>query len=363
MTSMANHVNRTIYAADRLHRFAKACMLAAGALEEDATITADVLVAADLRGKDAHGVARLTRYAEGVRDGKINGRPKPRVIQESAATVFIDADNGLGQPAAVRAMDLAIKKAGEAGIAAVGLRNTNHFGIAGYYAARARERGMIGFATSNATPQVAPTHGSLPMYGTNPIGIGLPTPDSVPFVLDMATSIAPRGKLERMVWNGIRMPAGWAVDPDGEETTDIEEVIAGLKGRKGHALLPLGGAGETLGGHKGYGLGLLVDLLAGGLMGSQWGRHVPGAEAAGLGQLLVALNVESFSSQETFEKNSEKLIEEIRSSPKAKGQDRILIPGERAAALAAEHEKNGIPITDPVREKLERLSKSFDVEL
>ncbi|HSF40169.1 MAG TPA: Ldh family oxidoreductase [Thermoanaerobaculia bacterium] len=334
--------------AERLKSFVVACLEAAGVTPEDAATVAEVLVSADLRGVSSHGVARLRRYVEGTHRGKINPRPVLSVVRENAVTALVDADNGLGQPAGVFAMRMAMDKAETHGVGIVGVRRTNHFGIAGYYALLALERGLIGAVTSNASPQVAPTFAAQPMYGTNPIAVALPTSEDGGFVLDMATSVVPRGKLERMSREGLSIPEGWAVDGQGRAVTDLDPLIAGLKSRSGLSLLPLGGAGERFGGHKGFGLGLLVDLLCGPLTGSSWGLHVYGERAADLGQWFFALRVDGFRDPAEFRADATALLNEVRNAQRMPGEPRIYIAGEKEAEESERRRQGGIPLLPKV---------------
>lgn len=361
---MTRSADRLIVATADLKSFVRGCMEAVGVAPEDAGIVADVLVAADLRGVESHGVARLRRYVDGVRGGRIRAERALTVLREGPATALLDAGNGLGQPAAVVAMRRAVAKARDAGVGVVAVRRTNHFGIAGYYPGIALAEGMAGFAASNASPQVAPTFASEPMYGTNPIAIGLPTDPRRPFLLDMATAVVPRGKLERLRREGGSVPAGWAIDQDGEPMTSLGELVDGLVARRGYSLLPLGGEGEQLSGHKGFGLGLLVDLLCGPLAGAAWGRHVYGPEGADLGQVFAALRVDSFRSPAEFVAEASSLEAEIRAARRAPGEDRIYIAGEKEAAETERRLASGIPLHAEVvaelREVGDGVGRSFD---
>jgi L-2-hydroxycarboxylate dehydrogenase (NAD+) len=330
-----------------LVRFAAACLRSQGVAEADASATAGVLVAADLRGVEAHGCARLRRYVEGLRNGSIKAAPAMKLEGMAPAVAVLDADGGLGQVAAIAGMEAAIERAMSFGIGLVGVRNSNHFGIAGYYASMAPPHGMIGFATTNASPQVAPTFGSRPQLGTNPIAVAVPT-GGVPFSLDMATSVVPRGRLERMAWDAGEVPAGWAIAPDGRPATDRAALIAGLKAREGHALLPLGGEGTRFSGHKGFGLGLLVDLLCGPLVGASWGRDVYGARGADLGHLLMAVRIDGFRSLGGFLADVTQQLDEVRSSPRADAEQPIRVAGDRQAAVEAERRRGGIPLPQQV---------------
>jgi L-2-hydroxycarboxylate dehydrogenase (NAD+) len=358
--------DRLAVAAADLKAFVGACMEGVGVAPEDAEIVADVLVAADLRGVESHGVARLRRYVEGVRGGRIRAERALTVVRDGPATALLDAGNGLGQPAAVIAMRSAVAKARDAGVGVVAVRRTNHFGIAGYYPGIALAAGMAGFAASNASPQVAPTFGSEPMYGTNPIAIGLPTDPRRPFLLDMATAVVPRGKLERLRREGGTVPVGWAIDQGGEPMTRLDELVDGLVARRGYSLLPLGGQGERLSGHKGFGLGLLVDLLCGPLAGAAWGRHVYGPEGAGLGHCFAALRIDSFRPPAEFVAAATALEAEIRGARKLPGEDRIYVPGEKEAVEAERRLATGIPLHAAVvaelREVGAQAGRSFDRE-
>jgi L-2-hydroxycarboxylate dehydrogenase (NAD+) len=345
--SMPDPAGAVVAAAD-LAGFVVACLEAAGVSTEDAATVAEVLVCADLRGVSSHGVARLRRYVEGTHRGTINPRPAVTVVREGPATALLDADNGLGQPAGLTAMRMAIAKAEALGIGVVGVRRTNHFGIAGYYALQALERGLIGAVISNASPQVAPTFAAQPMYGTNPLAVALPTAVDGGFVLDMATSTVPRGKLERMSREGLSIPEGWAIDAEGQSVTELDPLIAGLKSRSGLSLLPLGGAGEQFGGHKGFGLGLLIDLLCGPLTGSSWGLHVYGERGADLGQWFLALRVDCFRDPAEFRADAVRLLEEVRGARRAPGAPRIFIAGEKEAEESGRRRQHGIPLLPKV---------------
>jgi LDH2 family malate/lactate/ureidoglycolate dehydrogenase len=356
MSSSTSSTPRPIAAAGALKAFVSACLTTVGVTEQDAAVVADVLVAADLRGVESHGVARLRRYVDGIRQGKIRAERSLSIVRENAATAVLDAGNGLGQPASVAAMELAIAKAGQVGLGAVAVRRSNHFGIAGYYAMLALEHGMVGIATTNASPQVTPTFGAEPMFGTNPIAVALPAGGPFPFVLDMATSVVPRGKLERLGREGEAIPEGWAIDAEGRPMTELGELVAGLKGRRGFSLLPLGGGGEIFSGHKGFGLGLLVDLLCGPLAGASWGRHVYGPEGADLGHWFAALRVDCFADPEELAAETAALLAEVRSARKIPGESRIYIPGEKEAIETERRLRDGIPLNPLVYEELGRIA-------
>jgi L-2-hydroxycarboxylate dehydrogenase (NAD+) len=256
--------------ADALKSFCVRVFRRMGVPPEDAGITADVLVTADLRGIASHGVARLRRYVEGLGKCMMLPRPDVQVMRETPTTALIDAGAGLGQPVSYRAMQRAIQMAQEMGSGFVTVRNSNHYGIAGYYAMMALEHNCIGISMTNADVLVVPTFGRNALLGTNAMAVAAPAGKERPFVLDMATSTVPRGKLE--VYDRLEkpMPLGWATDEHGRATSGAHQVLENLKKRTGGGLLPLGGEGELLSGHKGYGLALLVDILCAVLSGAAY---------------------------------------------------------------------------------------------
>jgi len=335
---------------------------------EDARITADVLVTADLRGIDSHGVARLRRYVNGIRNGVMVPRPHIQVIHETAATALIDGGAGLGQPISVRAMKMAIEKALKVGAGFVAVRNSNHFGIAGYYSMMALEHELVGLSMTNADVLVVPTFGRNALLGTNPISVAVPAGKERPFVLDMATSVVPRGKLEVYHRLGKPLPLGWATDERGIPTTDAGRVLQNLSTRAGGGILPLGGAGEEFGGHKGYGLALLVDILSGVLSGAGYANLVYPKDEAGrplpsnIGHFFGALRIDGFRPLEDFKSSMDDIIRRIKSSPKAEGQTRIYIHGEKEFEMAEKRQREGIPLHPKVAADLREIARELGVE-
>ncbi|MGC8837564.1 MAG: Ldh family oxidoreductase [Anaerolineae bacterium] len=366
---MATNETQVRISADRLRAFCTQVFVKLDVPEEDAFWTADVLVEANLRGVDSHGVARLKRYVDGLRTGVMLPRPQVSVVHETATTALIDGGGGLGQPVSVRAMRLALEKAAAYGTGFVAVRNSNHYGIAGYYAMMALERGMIGLSMTNADVLVVPTFGRKAMLGTNPISVAAPAGEERAFVLDMATSTVPRGKLEVYERQGKEMPLGWATDETGRATTDPARVLRNLAERRGGGLLPLGGEGELFGGHKGYGLALLVDILAGVLPGAGYadtlypkapdGRPLP----ANVGHFFGALRVDAFRPLDEFRRTMDDLIRRLKDSPKAEGQTRIYIHGEKEFEAKEERLRNGIPLGPKVAETLRGIAQELDVPL
>ncbi len=336
--------------------------------EEDARITADVLVSADMRGTSSHGVARLRRYVNGLRNGMMIAQPDTDVVAETPTTILIDAGGGLGQPVSYRAMERAIEKAEAYGTGFATVRNSNHFGIAAYYAMMALDCDCIGISMTNASVLVVPTFGRDAMLGTNPISVAAPAGQEWPFVLDMATSTVPRGKLEVYKRLEKSIPLGWATDEAGEPTTGTEHVLRNLKERTGGGLLPLGGAGELLGGHKGYGLSLLVDILCGVLPGAAYANLVYPKDEEGsplpsaIGHFFGAWRVDAFRPVEAFKDAMDDLQQRLKSAPKAEGQDRIYVHGEKEYEEAEENARRGVPLNPKVAADLRALGKELDVE-
>ncbi len=335
---------------------------------EDARITADVLVAADLRGVDSHGVARLRRYVDGLQTGVMVARPTQRVITETPTTALIDAGAGLGQPVSHGAMRRTIEMAKKYGSGFVTVRNSNHYGIAGYYAMMALEEDCIGISMTNADLLVVPTFGRNAMLGTNPIAVAAPAGEERPFVLDMATSTVPRGKLE--VYDRLEkaMPLSWATDERGVATDSARRVLANLKSRAGGGLLPLGGEGELLSGHKGYGLAVWVDVFCAVLSGAAYAdlvypRAADGkALPANLGHFFGAWRVEAFRPAAEFKAAMDDLQRRLKGSPKAEGQSRIYIHGEKEYENTERKLKEGLALNPKVAADLRALAGELQVE-
>lgn len=310
---------------------------------EDALTTAESLLSADLRGIDSHGISRFPTYVKRIKLGLIRAKPNIKLLRESKTIALLDADNGLGQVAAKRAMELCIRKAKESDIAVVGVRNSNHVGIGAYYAMMALKESMIGFFATNTAALMAPYGGCEPILGTNPFALAIPAGEEIPIVLDMSTSVVPRGKIELALREGRDIPEGWAIDKDGNPTTNPEKALAG-------ALLPLGGP-------KGYGLSVVIDILSGLLMGSSYGREIKSmftdfTRPMGVGHFMMAINIDSFMPIEEFKRRVDDYIRVIKGSKKAKDVEEILLPGERSYKLMQKRLKEGIPIDEKTMEAI-----------
>jgi len=345
-----------------LRQFCEQVLTTLGVPPEDARVTTDVLVLADLRGIDSHGVARLGRYVSGLREGYMKPKDESRVLRETKATALIDGGQSLGQVVGKKGMDLAIAKAKDTAVGVVVVRNSNHYGIAGYYSLLALEHDLIGVSMTNAAPLVVPTFGRTALLGTNPISLTAPATKEKPFVLDMATSTVPRGKVEVYQRLGKPMPHGWAVDETGKSSSDPARVLNALAKRLGGGLLPLGGEGEDLGGHKGYGLALMVDVLCGVLSGAATGLQVYADEKRpDVGHFFMALDPTAFRPLDEFKGDMDRLARELKESPKAQGQDRIYVHGEKSFARMEKFRKEGIPLGPKVVEGLKKIGADLDI--
>jgi len=354
--------------AKRLLGFCQDVFQAVGVPPDDAKITADVLVTANLRGVDSHGVARLRRYVNGLRQGVMCPRPEIKILHETPLTALVDGGGGLGQPIGVRAMRLAISKAKAHGVGFVAVRNSNHYGIAGYYALMALEHDLIGLSLTNSGCYVVPTFGREAILGTNPISVAAPCGRERPFVLDMSTAMITLGTLEVYNRRGQELLPGWAINAQGEPTTSAAEVLRNLADRAGGGILPLGGMGETHGGHKGYGLAMLVDILCGVLPGAGYLDHIYLKDEAGrplpanVGHFFGALRVDAFRPLAEFQATMDAFIQRVKSSAKAKGQPRIFIHGEKEFEMAERRRREGIPLGPKVVASLREIAAEVDVE-
>jgi LDH2 family malate/lactate/ureidoglycolate dehydrogenase len=350
------------YMADDVKRFVVRLMKQVGVPSEDGTAVADVLLAADLRGIDSHGVARLRRYVDGVRDGLMNASPNIRLERESPCSAAVDADGALGQVAGSYAMNLAIEKAAKSGIGVVTVRDSNHYGIAGYYSMLALERDMMGVSMTNARARVVPTFARTGFFGTNPISVAVPAKEERPWVLDMATSVVPEGKVEVYNRLGKALPEGWVVDEGSVPNRDAADVLEMLRSDRLGGILPLGGFGEELSGHKGYGLGLLVDILCGVLSGADYGLNISIATSRNLGHFFAALRIDLFQDADAFKSEMDEMIRALKGMPKADGHDRIWIHGEKEYEHYDERSTIGIPLHAKVVADMRKLADEYGVD-
>ncbi|MFT6871988.1 MAG: L-2-hydroxycarboxylate dehydrogenase (NAD+) [Roseivirga sp.] len=355
-----------IYTHQSLYKFAKSVFIKMGCSETDALTASDTLLSADLRGVDSHGVARLSGYVRLWEKGRINTSPKIRIVHESPSTAVVDGDAGLGLVVAPFAMQVAIDKANQAGTGWVAVKNSNHYGIAGYHAMKALAHDMIGISMTNASPLVAPTFSKERLLGTNPIAVAIPANEEPPYVGDFASTTAANGKLEILQRKGEEAPEGWIQDAEGNVTTNAYGV------KEGGALRPLGGD-RSNGSHKGYILGSMVDVFSAVLSGANYGPWAPpfvsfmdpvsDPVGEGLGHFFGAMRVDAFRPADEFKGHMDKWIRRFRNSEPVNIEQPVLIPGDPERAMEKERTTNGIPLLDAVENDLLSLAKRFDVTL
>ncbi len=323
---------------------------------DEADVCADVLIASDLRGIESHGVGRLKMYYDRIQAGIQFAVTKLEVVSDRGATAVIDGGHGMGHVIGARSMRMAIDKAKEFGLGSVAVRNSTHYGIAGYYALMAVREGMAGLTTTNARPSIAPTFGVEPMLGTNPITFGCPTDEACPFVIDCATSITQRGKVEVLERERKPTPAGWAIDAEGRPHTDTPALLEDFVARTA-ALLPLGGAGEVLGGHKGYGYAAMVEILSAALQNGSHTRDLLGWQGEtrvpyNLGQFFLAVDIAHFIDLDSFKKTAGDICRALRTSKRAPGEDRIWTAGEKEFEMETLRRREGVPINPALAENM-----------
>jgi len=323
-----------------LIRFCGDCFSKLGLCAEDAKLTAEAIVAANLRGVDSHGIIRMKVYADRLRAGGIKPGGEFRIMRQGEAFALVDGGGGVGQIVSAKAMRLAVEKGLSEGISIVGVRNSNHFGAAAFYALMAVERGMIGFAASNAGPTMAPSGGTRRILGNNPLCVAIPAGMHRPVVLDMATGSVALGKILVAMTEGRRIPTSWGFDSRWLPTDDPREVIEG-------------GSIQPLGGYKGYGLSMILDLLTGVLTGSAFadsvsGLYGPRAEPQGIGHMFGAIRVESFMPLDEFKSRVDREVSSLKSCPRAPGSERIFVPGEIEDEIEIDRREKGVPINDVV---------------
>jgi L-2-hydroxycarboxylate dehydrogenase (NAD+) len=333
----------------------------------DALVTSEVLVLADLRGIESHGVARLRRYYTGLKNGVMVAKPNLKVVRETPLTALIDGGAALGQVAGNFGMKMAIDKALKNGLGFVSVGNSNHFGIAGYYSLMALKHDLMGISLTNSDSYVVPTFGREVLLGTNPISVTAPALKERPYVLDMSTAGATLGKLEVYSRMGKKLPYGWATDEKGRSCDDPVRVLGNIRSKAGGGILPLGGEGEDFGGHKGYGLDLLVDILSGVLSGSGYLNLLYPKNAEGkplpskVGHFFGALRIDYFRPLEEFKRDMDDLIRRLKGSARAEGQDRIYVHGEKEFELEEKYRKEGIPLFYKVYDDLKAIAGEIGV--
>lgn len=339
-----------------------------GVPEEDAKICADVLLESDRRGIESHGCNRFKPiYLDRIKNGTLMPVTKIDIIKETATTVVMDANNGMGMVASHKMMEMLIEKAKTYGMAAGTIKNSTHYGIAGYWTTMAEKAGMIGISGTNARPSVAPTLGVEPMMGTNPLTFTMPTDEEFPFNFDCATSTIQNGKIEYYERSGKPTPAGLVVTENGDTMTDSGKILKDMRAGK-CALLPLGGLGEETGGYKGYGFTTIVEILSAALAGGPYMKELSGKDENGenrmyrLGHFFIVINPEFFMGLDTFEKTAGGICRELRASKKAPGQERIYTAGEKEHLAWLDRKDKGVPVGEAIQKEFIALRDELKLD-
>jgi len=351
-----------------LEKFMEEALVHAGVPAKDAKIIGDVLIQSDKRGIDSHGIGRLKPiYIDRIDIGIMNPVTKIDVIKDNEATAVLDANNGMGHVVGHKAMEMAIEKAKKYGVGMVAVRNSNHYGIAGYFATMATDAGMIGVTGTNARPSIAPTFGVENMLGTNPLTFGIPTDEEFPFVLDCATSVSQRGKIEVYGRAGKDLPAGWVLDNEGKTRTDTQQVLKDLTTGKA-ALTPLGGIGDLTGGYKGYGYATVVEILSAALQDGAWMKALNGFDDDNnaipypLGHFFIAIDPEHFMGLKIFKSIAGTICRELRASKKAPGEDYIFTAGEKEYLAWQFRKEHGCPVPPSLQKVMVTLRDRFKMD-
>lgn len=340
-----------------------------GIPKEDAYLCADVLMESDRRGIESHGVNRFKPiYVDRIMAGIQKPITKIDILKETPTTAVLDANHGMGMVASHKAMSMAIEKAKKYGMGMVAVRNSTHYGIAGYYATMASNENMVGITGTNARPSIAPTFGVENMLGTNPLTVGFPTDEEFPFVLDCATSITQRGKIEYFAKMNKETPKGMVVGRDGLPKTNSEEILVDLtQGRA--ALAPLGGIGEELAGYKGYGYATVVEVLSAALQAGSFLKMLTGVNEEGekvpygLGHFFIAIDTEAFMGSESFKKTTGDILRGLRNSQLAPGEEKIYTAGEKEYLTWLERKDKGVPLNEAVKDDFKKVIEMFNLDI
>ncbi len=350
----------------KLYQFMLTVFQRSGVSEEDAILCTDVLIKSDLHGIESHGVGRLRMYYDRLKSGLIEKETKLSIVRESPTTAVIDGNHGIGMVVATEAMQLAIQKAKELGMGAVAVRNSTHFGIDGFYPLMAVQQNMIGMSFTNARPCVSPTHGTQPTLGTNPFAFGAPTDEECPFLYDGATSITQRGKIEVLARAEKPVPEGWVIDKENAPMTDADKILDQIL-LDDAALLPLGGTSEISGGHKGYCLSTMVEILSSALQSGAFLFQLSGLDENNnptrfrVGHFFMVMNIENFLPVDEFKKNIGDLLRTLRSTRKAPGEARIYTAGEKEFEMEKIVTEQGVPVNANLRKDLLYLQQELNL--
>ncbi len=346
-----------------LKNFIRDVFIGLNVSKADSEIIADVLITSDLRGIDSHGIQRCKMYYDRIKKGIYNTKTKIKIVKKGPTTAVIDGGCGLGPVIGYKAMKLAIQKAKKYGLGAVAVRNSTHFGIAGYFSLMATKEGMIGITTTNARPAVPPTFGIEPMLGTNPLTAGAPTDEEFPFMIDCATSIIQRGKIEVYSREQKQLPEGVIITKNGRTQNDPQETLKNLEDSTA-ALLPLGGEGENMSGYKGFGYATLVEILSSALQNGVFLKDTAGVieedqKRLKVGHFFLAINVNHFTPLKMFKRTTGTIMRTLRNSKKAPGKNRIYTAGEKEYYSEKVRKKQGIPINKSLQEDIKTMQKEL----
>lgn len=349
---------------ERLVSFCARIFQQLGLSPVDAGVAADVLVAADARGIPSHGVARLERYVNGLLAGVMVPDAAIEVLVDTPTSIVLHAHGAMGAPVSAQAMRSVIAKAASAGAAFGCVRDSNHFGIAGYYAMMAMQHDMIGIAMTNTAALAVPTFGRQVMFGTNPIAFAAPAEQEPGFVLDMATTVVTRGKIEVCDRLDKPLPLGWAVDSTGQPATDAHRILEGMFHRVGGGIMPLGGAGELHGGHKGYGLAVLVDILCAVLCGAPFGHAVADTETSSgrVSHFFGAIRIDTFRDPASFRRDMDGLLRDLRTSSPAVGAERVHFAGLKEFEHERDAAERGVLLLAQTYDHIAHVGRSHGVE-
>ncbi len=337
---MSNYLN---YSYEQLNKFCNDCFCKFGFTEDESKIITDVLLLSDLYGIESHGMQRLARYHKGIEKGLIKVDAKPEVVFETPVSAVIEGNDGMGQLISHKAMNIAIGKAKTTGMAVVTVRNSNHFGIAGYYAKMACDAGLIGLAFTNSEAIMVPTFGRLAMLGSNPIALAMPA-EPYDFFFDASTTVVTRGKLEIYNKLGKPLPEGWALNAQGKGSTDAKDVLANIVAKNGGGIMPLGGETEQSGSHKGYGYGMFCEIFTSILSMGMTSNHTHTNGKGGTCHGFIAIDPKIFGDADAIKEHLSTFLKELRESPKSEGADRIYTHGEKEIFAKADRLKNGIDV-------------------
>ena len=347
---------------EELNRFCQDVFESFGFTKEESGIITDVLLTADLYGFESHGMQRMVRYHKGIEKGTIHPKEQPEIVFETPVSAVVDGHNGMGQLISLFAMNKAIEKAKKTGIGIVSVRNSNHFGIAGYYTKMACDQGLLGMSCTNSEAIMVPTFGKQAMLGSNPIAVSMPA-EPYPFFFDCSTTVVTRGKLEMYNKSGTPLPDGWALDKNGHASNDAPDVLANIVSKGGGGIMPLGGCEEVSGSHKGYGYGMICELFSSILsLGVTSDQCCTFSDKTGICHGFMAIDPAIFGDPEKIKQHFSDYLEAVRESPKADGKDRIYTHGEKEILAEKDRRKNGIPVNDNTMVELANLCEYLKLD-